>query len=89
MGLYGEEGLTGGSEQGQLLTEPDPNNPPPPVVYLAREYVWGPGDGPGSGTGIYELLASFDENREPWWAAQDAGQDLVALIDAGAITPGG
>jgi len=62
--------------------------------YLAREYVWGPGDGRG---GVDELLVMFDRNRddgpsrEPWFVLQDDGGDIVALCDLGgtpAVPPG-
>ncbi|MCW5757958.1 MAG: hypothetical protein KIT54_12045 [Phycisphaeraceae bacterium] len=46
--------------------------------YLAREYVWGPGD-----RGFDELLVQYDGSGNAWWAIMDAGGDLVALCDFG------
>ena len=46
--------------------------------YLAREYVWGPGD-----NGLDELLVQYDGSGNEWWAIMDAGGDLVALCDFG------
>jgi YD repeat-containing protein len=56
-----------------------------PVLW--REYVWGPGDGPG---GVDELLVQFDQNSGAWWALVDASGDVVALCDsvASETTPG-
>ncbi|MCW5755358.1 MAG: RHS repeat protein [Phycisphaeraceae bacterium] len=84
------QGLTGGSEQGQLLgeLEPDPNDPPPPVAYLSREYVWGPGDGPGSGAGVYELLVIFDEDRDPWWIGRGSVPHLGPFYMPNTLTKG-
>jgi hypothetical protein len=42
--------------------------------YLAREYIWGPGD-----RGIDELLVQYDIYRQPWWMITDAGGDVVAM----------
>lgn len=51
-----------------------------PVVYLDREYVWGPGDG---NAGIDELLVQYDRNRLPGWIMQDGGGDVAAVADLG------
>jgi hypothetical protein len=48
------------------------------VTYLAREYVWGPGD-----WGVDELLAQYDADRRASWPLQDAGGDVIALCDRG------
>ncbi len=51
---------------------------------LAREYVWGPGDGP---SGVDELLAQFDGPSglsKPWWILQDGGGDVVAQCETTA-----
>ncbi|HLP84363.1 MAG TPA: polymorphic toxin-type HINT domain-containing protein [Phycisphaerales bacterium] len=47
---------------------------------LFREYVYGPGDGPG---GVDEILAFYDgTNRaEAYFVLQDASGDVVALVD--------
>ncbi len=57
------------------------NNTPPPagVVWLDREYIWGPGN-----NGVDELLAQFDSSRNPTYALTDASGDVVALCDTGA-----
>ena len=47
--------------------------------YMAREYIWGPGD-----NGVDELLVQFDENRYPWWIAQDGGGDFIAEMATGS-----
>jgi hypothetical protein len=49
--------------------------------WLAREYVWGPGDGPA---GVDELLAQYAggwgwDRGKPWWVLQDGGGDVAAL----------
>lgn len=51
-----------------------------PVVYLDREYVWGPGDG---NAGVDELLVQYDRNRLPGWIMQDGGGDVAAIADLG------
>jgi hypothetical protein len=51
------------------------------VTYLAREYVWGPGD--SWGWGVDELLAQYDADRRASWPLQDAGGDVIALCDRG------
>ncbi len=51
---------------------------------FAREYVWGPGDGPA---GLDELLAQFDGPSglsKPWWILQDSGGDVVAQCETTA-----
>lgn len=74
-------------EQAQLdLLGPGGN-----TSYLAREYVWGPGDGRG---GVDELLVMFDRSvgaeggREPWFVLQDDGGDIGSspLQDARGAT---
>jgi hypothetical protein len=50
-------------------------------AYLARKYIWGPGD-----RGIDELFVQFDENRQPWWVMQDGGLDVVAMFDMGGTS---
>jgi len=65
------EATTMSFEQGQLQgigATPNANQ------YLAREYIWGPGD-----SGIDELLVQYDRSRIPGWTIQDAGGDIVAL----------
>jgi len=54
----------------------------PTVTYLAREYVWGPGD-----AGLDELLVHYDHQRLPTWPVQDAGGDIVALVDRNGGNP--
>ena len=52
-------------------------DPFPTVIRLHREYIWGPGD-----NGVDELVAYFGDNRqEAYWTIQDAGGDVVAVID--------
>jgi hypothetical protein len=46
------------------------------ITKLAREYIWGPGD-----NGLDELLVQYDVDRRPWWTLQDAGGDIVALVN--------
>jgi YD repeat-containing protein len=63
----------------QLVARSELNfeNPYPTVIRLHREYVWAPGD-----NGVDELVAYFGDNRqEPFWTIQDAGGDVVAVID--------
>jgi hypothetical protein len=57
------------------------------VTYLAREYIWGPGDGPG---GVDELLVQYasTSRTKPWWVLQDAGGDVAALCDQPGGTSG-
>ncbi|HEX8876103.1 MAG TPA: AHH domain-containing protein [Phycisphaerales bacterium] len=59
----------GGGESGQL---PSPSFT---VTYCRAENVWGPGD-----NGVDELLAQYDRDAKPWYAAFDAQSDLVALL---------
>ncbi len=77
-------------EEGQLEGEGDP---PPleggqigwtPNAYLAREYIWGPGD---SHAGVDELLVQFDQGRVPWWVIQDGGGDVVAVVETPGTSP--
>ncbi|MBX3410065.1 MAG: hypothetical protein KF859_09300 [Phycisphaeraceae bacterium] len=49
---------------------------PATVTYLAREYVWGPGD-----RGVDELLVQFDAARKAWWMLVDGGGDVVAMCE--------
>jgi hypothetical protein len=50
--------------------------------YLAREYIWGPGDAWHPAT-VDELLVYFGEDREPWWVLQDSSGDVAAVCDIG------
>ncbi|MBX3382608.1 MAG: hypothetical protein KF864_03765 [Phycisphaeraceae bacterium] len=54
---------------------------PATVTYLAREYVWGPGD-----WGVDELLVQYDQGRRASWPLQDAGGDVIALCDLGGTS---
>lgn len=74
-------------ETGQVATV-DPM-PVAPQAQLAREYVWGPGDGLA---GVDELLVQYGPvnamngapgGRIPYFVIQDAGGDLAALCDLG------
>jgi hypothetical protein len=49
-----------------------------PLARVEREYVWGPGD-----WGVDELLAQYDVNRRASWPMQDAGGDVIGLLDRG------
>lgn len=49
-------------------------------TYLAREYVWGPGD-----WGVDELLVQYDTHRRATWPLQDAGGDVIALCDLAGV----
>jgi len=46
------------------------------ALFVAREYVWGPGD-----AGFDELLVQYDQVGDEAWAVVDAGGDLVAMCD--------
>ncbi|MFN7314809.1 MAG: hypothetical protein ACK5Q4_01765 [Phycisphaerae bacterium] len=64
-------------EQLVAQAEFDLENPFPTVIRLHREYIWGPGD-----NGVDELVAYFGNDRqEAYWTVQDAGGDVVAVID--------
>ena len=67
------DAIPAGVEAAQLGS---PTPVPTTETTLAREYVWGPGD-----NGLDELLVQFDEDRRPWWTLQDAGGDIVALVN--------
>ncbi|MBX3382613.1 MAG: hypothetical protein KF864_03790 [Phycisphaeraceae bacterium] len=54
---------------------------PATVTYLAREYIWGPGD-----WGVDELLVQYDQGRRASWPLQDAGGDVIALCDLGGTS---
>ncbi|MBX3382610.1 MAG: hypothetical protein KF864_03775 [Phycisphaeraceae bacterium] len=56
-------------------------NMPATVTYLAREYIWGPGD-----WGVDELLVQYDQGRRASWPLQDAGGDVIALCDLGGTS---
>jgi hypothetical protein len=56
------------------------------LTYLAREYIWGPGD---SHAGVDELLVYFNHNRWAYWPLQDAGGDIVSVCDMGGTNPAG
>lgn len=60
-----------------MLGDPTPGGPAL-VVYLSREYIWGPGD-----VGLDELLVQYDYGRAAAWAIHDASGDLVAICDTG------
>ncbi len=65
---------------------PPPGSPPADfVTYLAREYIWGPGD---AFAGSDELLVQFERDRWAWWVLQDASGDVVAVCDMGGVDPG-
>ncbi len=76
------QGTPLGLETGQLVG----STPIQPTPWLEREYVWGPGGGPG---GIDELLVQYDNQRNPWWVMQDEGGDVAALCDLGAVNQDG
>lgn len=83
LALNSEEELDGSAtpaalESQSLETQSSggPSNETITDTYLAREYVWGPGD-----WGVDELLAQYDTNRRASWPLQDAGGDVIALCD--------
>ncbi|MBX3360286.1 MAG: hypothetical protein KF912_10440 [Phycisphaeraceae bacterium] len=67
-----------------LENPPTGGSPIPTSATLAREYVWGPGDGVGGG--LDELLVQFGADRTRWWVIQDGGGDVVAVCDVGMGT---
>jgi hypothetical protein len=52
------------------------------TTYLAREYIWGPGDAWYPAT-VDELLVYFGENRQAWGVVQDTSGDVAAVCDTG------
>ncbi|MBK9187377.1 MAG: hypothetical protein IPM33_00320 [Phycisphaerales bacterium] len=61
------------SQSLELQSSGGPSNGSLTDTYLAREYVWGPGD-----WGVDELLVQCDTNRRATWPLQDAGGDVIA-----------
>lgn len=80
-----EDGQAGANGSGGA---PEGGGPPEYelVTYLAREYIWGPGD---SHAGVDELVVYFDANRWAYWVLQDAGGDVVAVCDMQGSDPAG
>jgi hypothetical protein len=54
---------------------------PAASTVLAREYVWGPGDGHAGSDELLVQYASPWSREKPWFVLQDGGGDVAAVCD--------